>query len=33
MPESILLLQDSTGKAAIIQELLAQSGEGPFVIE
>ena len=33
MPESILLLQDSTRKAAIIQELLAQSGEGPFVIE
>jgi diguanylate cyclase (GGDEF)-like protein/PAS domain S-box-containing protein len=33
MSESILLLQDSARNAAVIQELLAQSGEGPFVIE
>jgi len=33
MPESILLLQDSARKAAIVQELLAHSVEGPFVIE
>jgi diguanylate cyclase (GGDEF)-like protein/PAS domain S-box-containing protein len=33
MPETILLLQDSAWKAALVQELLAQSGEGPFVIE
>jgi diguanylate cyclase (GGDEF)-like protein/PAS domain S-box-containing protein len=33
MPETILLLQDSPRKAAIVQELLAQSTEGPFVIE
>jgi diguanylate cyclase (GGDEF)-like protein/PAS domain S-box-containing protein len=33
MPETILLLQDSARRAAIVQELLAQSREGPFVIE
>jgi diguanylate cyclase (GGDEF)-like protein/PAS domain S-box-containing protein len=33
MPEIILLLQDSAWKAAIVQELLAQSSEGPFVVE
>jgi len=33
MPESILLLQDSARKTAIVQELLAHSVEGPFVIE
>src|ERR1039457_2263217 len=33
MPETILLLQDSAWKAAIVQELLAQSSEGPFVVE
>jgi diguanylate cyclase (GGDEF)-like protein/PAS domain S-box-containing protein len=33
MPDSILLLQGSAQKAAIIQELLAQSGEGSFDIE
>ena len=33
MPESILLLQDSARRATIVQELLAHSGEGPFVIE
>jgi diguanylate cyclase (GGDEF)-like protein/PAS domain S-box-containing protein len=33
MPETILLLQGSAWKAAIVQELLAHSSEGPFVIE
>ena len=33
MPDSILLLQGGAQKAAIIQELLAQSGEGSFDIE
>lgn len=33
MPESILLLQDCARKAAIVQGLLARSGEAPFVIE
>jgi diguanylate cyclase (GGDEF)-like protein/PAS domain S-box-containing protein len=33
MPVSILLLQDSARKAAIVQGLLARSGEAPFVIE
>jgi len=33
MPESILLLQDSALKAAIVQQLLAQSGVGPLAIE
>ena len=33
MPDSILLLQGSAQKAAIVQELLAQSGEGSFDIE
>jgi diguanylate cyclase (GGDEF)-like protein/PAS domain S-box-containing protein len=33
MPELILLLQDSAWKAAIVQELLAQSSEGPFIVE
>jgi diguanylate cyclase (GGDEF)-like protein/PAS domain S-box-containing protein len=33
MPETILLLQDSAGKAAIVQELLAQSNDEPLVIE
>src|SRR3984885_1428425 len=33
MPEIILLLQDNAWKAAIVQELLAQSSEGPFVVE
>jgi diguanylate cyclase (GGDEF)-like protein/PAS domain S-box-containing protein len=33
MPETILLLQDSAWKAAIVRELLAQSSEGPFVVE
>jgi diguanylate cyclase (GGDEF)-like protein/PAS domain S-box-containing protein len=33
MPQTILLLNDNASKAAIVQELLAQSSEGPFVIE
>ena len=33
MPESILLLQNSARRADIVQELLAQSGGGSFVIE
>ena len=33
MPETILLLHDSAWKAAIVQQLLAQSSEGPFVVE
>jgi diguanylate cyclase (GGDEF)-like protein/PAS domain S-box-containing protein len=33
MPETILLLQDCAWKAAIVQALLAQSSEGPFVVE
>jgi diguanylate cyclase (GGDEF)-like protein/PAS domain S-box-containing protein len=33
MLETILLLHDSAGKAAIVQQLLAQSSEGPFVVE
>jgi diguanylate cyclase (GGDEF)-like protein/PAS domain S-box-containing protein len=33
MPEIILLLQNSARQAAIVQELLAQSSEGPFVVE
>jgi diguanylate cyclase (GGDEF)-like protein/PAS domain S-box-containing protein len=33
MSDSILLLQGSARKAAIVQELLAQSGEGSFVVE
>jgi DNA-binding NarL/FixJ family response regulator len=33
MPETILLLQNNAWKAAIVQELLTQSSEGPFVVE
>jgi diguanylate cyclase (GGDEF)-like protein/PAS domain S-box-containing protein len=33
MPETILLLQESAWKAAIVQELLAHSSEGPFFVE
>jgi diguanylate cyclase (GGDEF)-like protein/PAS domain S-box-containing protein len=33
MPETILLLQGSAWKAAIVQQLVAQSSEGPFVVE
>ena len=33
MPETILLLQDSVWKAAVVRELLIRSSEGPFVVE
>src|SRR6267142_1904175 len=33
MPQTILLLNDYASKAAIVQKLLAQSSEAPFVIE
>jgi diguanylate cyclase (GGDEF)-like protein/PAS domain S-box-containing protein len=33
MQETILLLQDTAWKAAIVRDLLAQSSEGPFAIE
>jgi diguanylate cyclase (GGDEF)-like protein/PAS domain S-box-containing protein len=33
MPQTLLLIQDSPSKAAIVQELLAQSGDGPFILE
>jgi diguanylate cyclase (GGDEF)-like protein/PAS domain S-box-containing protein len=33
MPETILLLQDSARQAATVLELLAQSSDGPFVLE
>jgi diguanylate cyclase (GGDEF)-like protein/PAS domain S-box-containing protein len=33
MPQTILLLQDNAWKAAIVQRLLAQSGDGPFAVE
>jgi diguanylate cyclase (GGDEF)-like protein/PAS domain S-box-containing protein len=33
MPETILLLQDSVWKAAVVRELLVRSTEGPFVVE
>lgn len=33
MPDSILLVQDSARKAAIVRKLLAQPGDRPFVIE
>jgi diguanylate cyclase (GGDEF)-like protein/PAS domain S-box-containing protein len=33
MPQIILLLQDDVAKAAIVQELFAESGDGPFVVE
>jgi diguanylate cyclase (GGDEF)-like protein/PAS domain S-box-containing protein len=33
MPENILLLQADAAKAAIIQELLATSSDGPFTVE
>jgi diguanylate cyclase (GGDEF)-like protein/PAS domain S-box-containing protein len=33
MPQTILLLSDNASKAAIVQKLLTQSNEAPFVIE
>ncbi|MGA2191420.1 MAG: EAL domain-containing protein [Steroidobacteraceae bacterium] len=33
MPQTILLLQDEASKAAIVHQMLAQSSDGPFVIE
>lgn len=33
MPETILFLQKSAWKAAIVQELLTRSSAGPFVVE
>jgi diguanylate cyclase (GGDEF)-like protein/PAS domain S-box-containing protein len=33
MPATILLLQDDASKAAIVQEMLAQSSDGPCVVE
>jgi diguanylate cyclase (GGDEF)-like protein/PAS domain S-box-containing protein len=33
LPQAILLLQDNSSRAAIVQELLAKSSETPFVIE
>jgi diguanylate cyclase (GGDEF)-like protein/PAS domain S-box-containing protein len=33
MPATILLLQDDASKAAIVQELLSQSSDGPCVVE
>jgi diguanylate cyclase (GGDEF)-like protein/PAS domain S-box-containing protein len=33
MPQTLLLVQDSAAKAAIVQGLLAQSSDGPFVVE
>jgi diguanylate cyclase (GGDEF)-like protein/PAS domain S-box-containing protein len=33
MPATILLLQDNASKAAIVQEMLAQSSDGPCVVE
>jgi diguanylate cyclase (GGDEF)-like protein/PAS domain S-box-containing protein len=33
MPEKILLLQDNASRAAIVQEMLAQSSGGPFAVE
>jgi len=33
VPETILLLQDNASKAAIVQEMLVQSSDGPFVVE
>jgi diguanylate cyclase (GGDEF)-like protein/PAS domain S-box-containing protein len=33
MSETILLLQDSVWKAAVVRELLVRSTEGPFVVE
>src|ERR1700719_4410287 len=33
MPKTILLLQDNPSKAVIVQAMLAQSSDGPFVVE
>jgi diguanylate cyclase (GGDEF)-like protein/PAS domain S-box-containing protein len=33
VPETILLLQDNASKAAIVQEMLAHSSDGPFAVE
>jgi diguanylate cyclase (GGDEF)-like protein/PAS domain S-box-containing protein len=33
MPATILILQDNASKAAIVQEMLAQSSDGPCVVE
>jgi DNA-binding NarL/FixJ family response regulator len=33
MPEKILLLQGNASRAAIVQEMLAQSSDGPFAVE
>ena len=33
MPKAILLLQDNPSKAVIVQAMLAQSSDGPFVVE
>jgi diguanylate cyclase (GGDEF)-like protein/PAS domain S-box-containing protein len=33
MPQTILLIQDDVSKAAVVQRLIAQSPEGPFVVE
>ena len=33
MPATILLLQDNASKAAIVQDMLAQSSDGPCVVE
>lgn len=33
MPQIILLLQDNAAKVAIVQELLAKSSDGPFIVE
>jgi diguanylate cyclase (GGDEF)-like protein/PAS domain S-box-containing protein len=33
MPKVILLLQDNASKAAIVKAMLAQSNDGPFVVE
>ena len=33
MPETIVLVQDCVRKAAMVQDLLAQSSDGPFVVE
>src|ERR1700722_3363546 len=33
MPNRILLLQDNASRAAVVQEMLAQSSDGPFAVE
>jgi diguanylate cyclase (GGDEF)-like protein/PAS domain S-box-containing protein len=33
MPGTVLLLQDNASKAAIVQEMLVQSSDGPYVVE